>query len=156
MRLVLDTDVLVAGLRSSSGASRVLLQAVQAGVIMPLVSVATVLEYEAVLTRREQRAAFGLGVGDVEAFLDGLVARAEHVEPHFSYRACIKDPDDEMFVAVAVNGGADAIVTFNIGDYAPANSNDTALGVTICRPGDILRRLPWRPSAISPFASPLH
>jgi len=49
----MDTDVLVAGLRSHTGASRILLQAVYAGVIRPLISVATVLEYEAVLTRTE-------------------------------------------------------------------------------------------------------
>ena len=54
MRLVLDTDVLVAGLRSRSGAAWILLLAVDAGVVRPLVTVATVLEYEAVLTRPEQ------------------------------------------------------------------------------------------------------
>ena len=53
MRLVLDTDVLLSGLRSTVGASRVLLLAVNAGAMMPLVSVATVIEYEAVLTRAE-------------------------------------------------------------------------------------------------------
>jgi hypothetical protein len=50
----MDTDVLVAGHRTRTGASRILLQAVEAGVIQPLISVATVLEYEAVLTRTEQ------------------------------------------------------------------------------------------------------
>ena len=47
----MDTDVLVAGLRSRTGASRILLLAVEARVIRPLVSVATFLEYEEVLTK---------------------------------------------------------------------------------------------------------
>ena len=156
MRLVLDTDVLVSGLRSSAGASRVLLQAADAGVITPLVSVAMVVEYEAVLTRREQLIAMYLGPAEVEAFLDGFVALAEHVDPFISYRPSIRDPNDEMFVAVAVNGQADAIVTFNLGDYAPADPQDADLGITVCRPGDIVRRLSWRPSATSRFAYLLH
>ena len=45
MRLVLDTDVLLSGLRSTVGASRVLLLAVEARVVMPLVSVATVMGF---------------------------------------------------------------------------------------------------------------
>ena len=48
MRLVLDTDVVLSGLRSTVGASRILLLAVEAGVVTPLVSVAMVIEYEAV------------------------------------------------------------------------------------------------------------
>ncbi len=35
MRLVLDTDVVLSGLRSTVGASRVSLLAVQAGVVIP-------------------------------------------------------------------------------------------------------------------------
>ena len=76
MRLVMDTDVLVAGLRSRTGASRILLMAVHACVIRPLISVATVLEYEAVLTRTEQLMAMRLTYADVDAFLDGFVARS--------------------------------------------------------------------------------
>ena len=53
MRLVLEMDVLLSGLRSTVGASRVLLLAVKARVVAPLVSVATVIECKAVLTRAE-------------------------------------------------------------------------------------------------------
>jgi putative PIN family toxin of toxin-antitoxin system len=151
MKMVLDTDVLLSGLRSATGASRVLLQAVEVGVLVPLVSAATVLEYEAVLQRPEQRAAMGLTTGEVEAFLDGLVALAEHVEPRVRHRGRIRDPDDEMFVEVAINGGGDAIVTFNVGDYARVDPLDTGFGIVVCRPGEIVRRLAWHPSAISRF-----
>jgi len=81
----MDTDVLVAGLRSRTGASRILLQAVDAGVIQPLVSVATVLEYEAVLTREDQLVAMHAAREDVEGFLDRFVAVATEVSPYYNH-----------------------------------------------------------------------
>ena len=77
MRLVLDTDVVLSGLRSTVGASRILLLAIEAGVVTPLVSVATVIEYEAVLKRAEHLEASHLDVDDVDMFLAAFVAYAE-------------------------------------------------------------------------------
>ena len=85
-------------------------------------------------------------------FLDAFAAHADHVAPHFSYRPSIRDPDDGIFASVAVNGRTDALVRFNVADYAPIDDRDPGLGIVICRPGDILRRLAWRPSATLPFA----
>lgn len=152
MRLVLDTDVVLSGLRSTVGASRVLLLAVEAGVVTPLVSVAVVVEYEAVLKRAEHLQAARLDAEDVDRFLDDLVAHADRITAHFRVRPSVQDPDDEMFAELAVNGQADALVTFNLGDYRPADPRAPGLDVPVCRPGDILRRLPWRPSATLPSA----
>ena len=149
MRLVLDTDMLLSGVRSTVGASRVLLLAVEAGVVTPLVSVATVIEYEAVLKRVEHLEAAGLNVEEVDRFLDDFVAHADHITPHFRTRPAVRDPDDEMFAELAVNGQADALVSFNIGDYRPADPRAPRLDIPVCRPGDILRRLSWRPPATS-------
>ncbi len=145
MRLVLDTDVVLSGLRSTVGASRVLLLAVEAGVLTPLVSVATVIEYEAVLKRAEHLQATGLDAEEVDRFLDDFMAHADHITPHFRTRPSVHDPDDEMFAELAVNGQADALVFFNIGDYRPADPRAPRLAIPVCRPGDILRRLSWRP-----------
>lgn len=81
MRLVLDIDVLVAGLRSHTGASRILLAAVKADVVHPLVSVATALEHEAVLTRTEQLTALRLTHAEVREWLDVFLATSEEVSP---------------------------------------------------------------------------
>ena len=149
MRLVLDTDVLLSGLRSTVGASRVLLLAVEAGVVTPLVSVATVIEYEAVLKRAEHLQVTQLDAEEVDRFLDDFVAHADQITPHFRTRPAVQDPDDEIFAELAINGQADALVSFNIGDYRPADPRAPRLGILVCRPGDILRRLLWRPSATS-------
>jgi predicted nucleic acid-binding protein len=132
------------------------LQAVNANVIRPLVSVATFLEYEEVLTRTEHLMAMRLTHADVDAFLDGFLAKAEEVSPYYNHGGLILDPDDDKFVTAAINGNAAAIATFNIRDFVPRDDRVTGLGITVCRPGDILRRLSWRPSATLPFASLHH
>ncbi|MBX9702055.1 MAG: putative toxin-antitoxin system toxin component, PIN family [Acetobacteraceae bacterium] len=155
MRLVLDTDVVLAGLRSTTGASRLLLLAAQAGVVRLLAGVALMVEYESVLKRPENLTAMGLEGTMVDAFLDDLAAMVDPVTPHFSHRPAVRDPADEMLVAIAANGRADAIVTFNLRDLRPADDRHGALGIMVCRPGDILRRLAWRPAAASRSVFPL-
>lgn len=146
MRVVLDTDVMLSGLRSPTGASRILLLAAWEKAIVPLASVGVMIEYEAVLKRPEHLVDMALDAADIDAFLDNWAALVEIVVPHFSYRPSVRDADDEMFVDVALNGRADALVTFNLADYRPADSWASHLGIEICRPGDFLRRMQWRPS----------
>ena len=114
MRLVLDTDVMVAAMRSHSGASRQLLSAAFDRRLVLLVSAALVLEYEAVLTRPEHMDAVGVTVSEVNVILDAVIAVAEPVAPRFLWRPQLKDPGDEMVLEAAVNGGADRLATFNV------------------------------------------
>lgn len=147
MRLVFDTDVMLSALRSPTGASRLLLVAAYERVVTPLVSVAVMLEYEAVLKRPCHLDATHLTAGEVDRFLDHWAALVEPVVGYYSWRPSIRDADDELFVDVAVNGAADMLVTFNIADYRPADDRHVGLGIDVGRPGDVLRRLEWRPSA---------
>ena len=153
MRLVFDTDVMLSGLRSKIGASRMLLLAVEARVVTPLVSVAAVVEYEAVLKRPQNRQATGLSAAEIDSFLDSFVDHADHVEVHFQTRPLIRDPDDEMFVELAINGRAEALVSFNLRDYRPTDLRSSMPIIPVCRPGDVLRRLQWQPSMTSPSTS---
>ncbi len=146
MRVVLDTDVMLSGLRSPSGASRVLLLAAWERGIVPLASVGMMIEYESVLKRPQHLADMALDAADIDAFLDSWSTLVEVVVPHFSYRPSVRDANDEMFVEVALNGRADALVTFNLADYRPADPWAAHVGVEVCRPGDFLRRMQWRPS----------
>ena len=95
------------------------------------------LEYEAVLSREETRAATGHTRSDVDVIMDAFATIAEPVEIYFSTRPVLRDADDEMVLEAATNGGADLIVTHNIKDFAPA----AKLGVEVARPGEVLRRL---------------
>jgi predicted nucleic acid-binding protein len=139
MRCVLDTDVVVAGLRSASGASRQLLIAVDEGRLEIVVSVPLVLEWEAVLKRPDNLAAAGIGIVDVDTVIDRLVEQALRAELHFLWRPQAFDADDEIVLETAVNGFADTIVSFNTKDLlVPAER----FGIEVVRPVEILRR--WR------------
>ena len=138
MIVVLDTDVIVASLRSRQGASRRLIQELRGGNIKAVATIGMFVECEAVLTRSENLAATGLSTVEVGIFLDALAALVAPVKPHFLWRPQLRDPNDEMVLEAAVNGQADAIVTFNLRDFLPAANR---FGIEVARPGDIIRRL---------------
>ena len=109
VNLVLDTDVVVAALRSPAGASAAPLGAARKGRVTLLASVALALEYEAVCDQAEHRLAAGLLQKEVEIFLAAVIAMAEPVETHFLWRPQLRDPGDEMVLEAAGNGRADAL-----------------------------------------------
>ena len=139
VRVVLDTSVLVAGTRSARGASRQLLHGVRERLLLPLVSVPLVSEYEAVLLRPEHLAAVSATEGEMLALIDDIVAAAEAVDRHYLVRPLLRDPADHHVVETAVNGQADLLVSFNVRDLAPAAKLYPFRLVT---PGGALRE--WR------------
>jgi putative PIN family toxin of toxin-antitoxin system len=138
MRLVLDTDVIVAALRSPSGASAALLEAALDGKVALVANVALVLEYEAICSRAEHQAAAGLTAGQVVTFVDAVAALVEPAQSHFIWRPQLKDPADEMVLEAAVNGRADAIVTFNRRDYGDVPAR---FGIKVLLPKDALKEV---------------
>jgi putative PIN family toxin of toxin-antitoxin system len=136
MRVVLDTDVVVAAFRSAHGASRRCLLLGLERRIVVVVSAPLLFEYEAVLTRPEHLAASGSTVEDVALILDDLAASAEPARFDFLWRPTLRDADDEMVLETAVNGRADFLATFNLVDLSTAAAR---FGIRALRPGDLLR-----------------
>jgi putative PIN family toxin of toxin-antitoxin system len=120
MRLVLDTCVLVAAMRSRLGASYSLLNAALSARFDLVLSAPLVLEYEAVLTRREQLLQSGLTTDEVSEFLEILCDAGILLVRDPRWRPQLRDTNDEMVLEAAINGRVDAIVTFNRRDFAPA------------------------------------
>lgn len=137
-RLVLDTGVLIAALRSDRGASRVLLTGALQGTFTLLASVPLMLEYEAVATRPEHLAASGLSEGDVQALLDALARVVTPVRLAFLWRPLLLDAADDMVLETAANGRADLLVTLNRRDFEPASE---AFTFEVVSPGEALTRL---------------
>lgn len=138
MRLVIDTNVVVAALRSKRGASNALLSSILGGSeTVWLCSVPLFLEYEDVLMRAEFILETGRGRSDYAEFLNSLAASVEPIELHFLWRPQLTDPKDEMVLETAVNGRANAIVTFNRKDFEPAVSK---FGLEILTPNQALMR----------------
>ena len=138
MRLVLDTNVLVAALRSPTGASRRLLQLLAQGEFEAIASVAMMLEYEAVLKRPKHLAVFKLSLEEIDTFLDGLAHLITPITPFFLWRPMLKDPADEHVLEAAVNGQADIIVTFNLKDFRAVFRR---FDVDVLTPSDTLARI---------------
>jgi len=134
----LDTDVLVAAFRSAAGASRRVLEAARGRRYELLLSVPLMLEYEAVLTRPEHLAASGASKENVFAVLEELAYIGKRVRLAIRTRPTLRDADDEMVLETAINGGADAIVTFNEQDFRPVAAH---FWCSVMRPGQALRAL---------------
>ena len=133
--IVLDTNVLIAGLRSRNGASFQLLSLVGESAFELNVSVPLVLEYEEV-AKRESRA-LGLTHAEIDDVLDYLCAVATHREIYFLWRPVLRDAADDMVLEVAVEAGCDIVVTHNVRDFAGAER----FGVRALTPGEFLKRI---------------
>lgn len=138
MRVVLDTDVVVAAFRSERGASRQLLLEALDGRYTLLVSTTLWLEYEAVLTRPSQLTAMRMTAREVRDALAALATVAEQVLVHYLWRPVLTDPADEHVLEAAMNGRADLLVTFNQEDFAEASET---FQIDIVTPAVALREL---------------
>jgi predicted nucleic acid-binding protein len=113
--IVLDTNVLIAGLRSRRGASFALLGLLIEEAFVISVSVPLVLEYEAVARRQARE--LGLTFADVNTVVEFL-----------------RDPSDDMVLEVAVEAQCAYIVTFNTRDFAGVER----FGLRTLTPGEFL------------------
>ncbi len=133
-RAVIDTNVLVAGLRSRRGTSFRLLQLLGDPRWRPCLSVPVALEYEDVLKRDFMQTV--ISAADVDLLLDYLFAEADLFEVQFRLRPALRDPDDDRILELAARAGA-AIVTFNTRDFAGA----AAYGIQVVRPVEFLQQI---------------
>ncbi len=113
--IVLDTNVIVAALRSKRGASNKLLSLVGTQKFEIHDSVALILEYEDVLQR--YRTELGLSQDDISDFIDALCSMAHHHKIYFLWRPTLSDVNDELILELAVTAQCEYIVTHNISDF---------------------------------------
>lgn len=135
MRVVLDSSVLVAALRSRRGASFALLQALRAGQFEIAVSVPLVLEYEAVLLRHAKE--LGLLPSEAIGVVDYLCAIGHRQEIHFLWRPTLNDPGDEFVLELAVAAQGASVVTHNVRDFGGAES----FNIRVLTPAEFLQIL---------------
>lgn len=138
LRIVLDTSVVVAALRSRLGAGNAVLRLVAQRRVVALATPPLFLEYEDVLKRPEHQLVHGLTPEAVDDFLAELAAPLEPVEVHFQWRPQSRDPNDEMVLEAAINGLADGLVTYNIKDFAEAGER---FRISVLRPQDLLKKV---------------
>lgn len=134
-QVVVDTNVLLAALRSRRGASHRLLNLVGDGRWQMNLSVPLFLEYEDVAKRPDS--GLTLSAGEVDDILDFICAEANLREIFYLWRPVLPDPKDDFILELAVESQCDFIITFNVRDFVGAEK----FGVEAITPQEFLRKL---------------
>jgi putative PIN family toxin of toxin-antitoxin system len=138
LRVVIDTDVLVAAFLSPEGASRQLILDALDKKFALLLSTSLLLEYESVLRRPQHLARAAATEADVTEILDALAGICVPVVFDYNWRPTGAHADDELVIETAINGHADALATFNLKHMRDAGA---LFGFHAQRPGPLVRRM---------------
>jgi putative PIN family toxin of toxin-antitoxin system len=133
MRVVLDTSVLVAAVRSRRGASFALVSSIPTPEFEICLSVGLYAEWQEVLARPEHQPPGGTSE-DALRFLRYLASQAHLQEIHFLWRPFLADADDDLVLELAFAAGCRHIVTHNVNDFQGSEQ----LGVIALAPRDFL------------------
>lgn len=134
-RIVLDTNVLYAGLYSASGSSHQLLRAIADAKVRIALSTPLLFEYEDVLKRKQ--GVLALSDAAVEVVLDNLCRQADFQSVYFLWRPCLPDAKDDMVLELAVAAQVGRIVSFNAKDFRLASR----FGIEVISPKILLEEL---------------
>jgi putative PIN family toxin of toxin-antitoxin system len=133
MRVVFDTNILVAAARSRQGASFALIHSIPTPAFQLCLSVSLYVEWQAVLTRKENLPP-DRTEKDALGFLRYLASQSHLQEIHFLWRPFLPDPNDDMVLELAFAAGSRYIVTHNVRDFHGSEE----LGVRALTPRDFL------------------
>jgi len=134
-RVVIDTNVLVAALRSRRGASFRLFELIDSGKFHTCISVPLVLEYEA--AAKDLIGQVSLRERDVDTVIDYVCKVASHHQIYYLWRPFLKDAKDDMVLELAVTAACDAIVTYNVRHFEGAEK----FGLKIMTAKELLQQI---------------
>jgi putative PIN family toxin of toxin-antitoxin system len=140
VRVVLDTNVLVAAARSRHGASFALVGSIPASEFESCLSVGLYAEWQEVLTRAENLPP-GLKSEDALAFVRYLASQSHLQEIHFLWRPFLPDADDDMVLELAFAASCRHIITHNTRDFHGCEQ----LGITVLTPREFLNLVRKKP-----------
>lgn len=132
LQIVVDTNVIIAALRSPSGASYRLLELFGRGRFDVHITVPLVLEYESVAVRYLDD--LPINRSDVEDVLNYVCRVGVAHEIYYTWRPFLSDPNDDMVLEAAVASGSTVIVTFNKSDFRGSER----FGLRLLTPAEIL------------------
>jgi putative PIN family toxin of toxin-antitoxin system len=130
--IVLDTNVLLSGLKSNRGYSYKLLEQLPSRRFDICVSVPLILEYESVLLNH--RETIGMSKSDIKSVLDYFCLVGRKTNIYYLWRPFLKDPFDDHVLEVAVNSKSRYIVTHNKKDF----QNVEQFGISALTPKEFL------------------
>ncbi len=113
--MVIDTNVVIAALKSKRGAAYKLLISLANDTYKPNISVPLFIEYESVAKRAGM--VNGLTEQEINAVLDYILSKSSIREIFYLWRPYLKDPKDDLVLEIAVESQSKYIITFNIRDF---------------------------------------
>ena len=133
--IIMDTNILFAGLYSSTGASFQILKRLNSREIKPVISTTLLFEYEDVLKR--EQTILELSHNEVDVILDNICALSNFQDIYFLWRPYLKDPKDDHVLEVAVASKTKTILTHNIKDFKGVEK----FGIKAITPGKYLEEI---------------
>jgi putative PIN family toxin of toxin-antitoxin system len=140
MKVVFDTNIVIAGLYSKRGASYRLLKAALAGELSFAVSPLVALEYEGILDQKIKEGFITISEKDSEKILNALFASATIVWRPLQIRPTLSDPSDDKILECAISCDCTHIITFNKRHF-PARLT-APWGIKVMTAGEFLSH--WR------------
>ncbi len=134
-QIVIDTNVILAGLRSKNGASYKLLSILNDKRFQINISATLIFEYEEILKREQQQ--IGLTNEEINDIINGICYIANHHEIFYIWRPLAKDKDDDFLIDLALKCQAKFIISYNDRDLKPIEK----FGVSILTPKQFLQLL---------------
>ncbi|KAM3102109.1 putative toxin-antitoxin system toxin component, PIN family [Phormidesmis sp. 146-20] len=134
-QIVLDTNVIVSGLRSRRGSAFQLLTLVGMGKFEIHLSIPLVLEYQEVLSRELSN--LYVSATDIEDFIKFHCSVAMRHQIFFLWRPYLPDPKDDMVLELAVAAGCDSVVTYNTRDFVGIEK----FGIRAILPAEFLKEI---------------
>ena len=142
VNVVVDTNVLIAALKSKQGSAYKLLISLPDDFYIPNVSVPLFIEYESVAKREGMLS--NLSKQDIDSILDYFLGKSSIREIFYLWRPFLRDVKDDLVLEVAVESQSEYIITFNTSDFSGCEK----FGVKIVTPyelgADLLKRRNYR------------
>lgn len=134
-QIILDTNVLLAGLRSSRGASYKLLSILNDTRWRLNISTTLIFEYEEILKRQKDQ--LTLNNQDIDNIIEALCAISNQCNIFYLWRPIARDPDDDFLIDLAMECQAEFIITYNQKDLQAAEK----FGIRVLTPKEFLQQV---------------
>ena len=132
-KIVIDTNVFIAALKSRRGASFKLLFAVSRVKYEQNISPTLIFEYESVAKRKSQNIL--LNDRQIDDILDMICYQSTKCEIFFLWRPFLKDAKDDFILELAIESQSEFIVTYNKSDFIGVEK----FGIKVITPKEFLK-----------------